>query len=181
MEVPGYSLTSKAPVSTSSFGLLSSYQGIKPEPGAYDYGVFSIPTDLEAKILLREWTPIVGEDSVALVTTGFGDVFFYTNDQRVMFLNVQYAQTEFVDDDPDWFVNQFLHRPKIANNVLRIDRFRELVAHIRPLTFLETFILNPWLSIGGVDRIDKYTIGKCDVYLDLVAQTVFPSGSRNRA
>ena len=37
-------------------------------------------------------------------------------------------------------------------------------------TSAETYILKPWILLGGNDNIENYSIGNLNVYLDLVSK-----------
>jgi hypothetical protein len=138
--------------------------------GMYDGGLIAVVDATAARRLLQRWS--LGRKLLALVTTGFGDVFAWDEDTReIYFLNVQYATLEYVDDEIEWFLDNFLEDPTIVDKVLRKARFQELVRLNRFLNYHEAFLLQPWLMFGGVDRVENYGIGSCGTYLDLVGQT----------
>jgi hypothetical protein len=170
MSISGYSITDAADEAESSFSHLDYLVTDQPVAGAYNRGVISVVTAGHAPLLLSEWVSVVGPSALALVTTGFGDVFYFQPSQGLFFLNVQHASTVFVDTDPAWLCESFLQLPDVVQSVVRTRRFGEIIGANRPLRYLEMFIRNPWECLGGMDRIENYTIGRCDIYLDLVAQ-----------
>ncbi len=106
------------------------------------------------------------------MTTGFGDVFLWEPDQGVSFLEVQRGEVEPIDPDVRWFLNDFLHKPTIIEQVLRKPRFDELVNRLGALPYHSAFILKPWPMLGGEDKIENYSSGDCRVYFDLVGQSL---------
>jgi len=115
---------------------------------------------------------LVPRASVAFAITGFGDVFFLDPDKGVHFLEVQIAHIEFIDSDALWTVNEFLSRPAVMEKILREGQIEALVAAHRAILYGEAFVLTPWELLGGDRRACPYDIGKVDVYLNLVGQTL---------
>ncbi|MEA2163771.1 MAG: hypothetical protein QOK37_1898 [Thermoanaerobaculia bacterium] len=143
---------------------------LAPAVGIYNGGWLCVLAEDLGTRLLRSW-PKIGHFT-ALLTTGFGDVFFWNAvDRAVYFLNVQYATTEFVDHSIDWVCEDFLTNPEILEKVFRVSRAESLKQRLRPLRYGEAFIREPWMMFGGPDRDDFYAIGRVDVYVDLVGQT----------
>lgn len=139
--------------------------------GTYEQGLIAI-LDLDVgKELLDSWSWLLHGDSLALATTGFGDVFLW-NDGAVRWLDVQQAKVEIIDPDPRWFLDDFLTNPEIIDKVLRSKLLKQLVTSKRALNYHEAFILRPWKLLGGVDIPPNYEIGACAVYVDLVGQTI---------
>lgn len=122
--------------------------------------------------ILQAWLWILKPTHRALVTTGFGDVFLWEPDEGVGFLDVQRGTVEPIDSDVRWFLDDFLNKPKIIEQVLRKPRFDDLVSRFGSLPYHSTFILKPWLMLGGEDKIENYSSGDCRVYLDLVGQSL---------
>lgn len=152
--------------------LQSAFEGRLANPpsvGAYNNGLLSIVDRDSSNQLLRSWTHVVDLDSVSLVTTGFGDVFFLDS-QGVNFLEVQRGTKQFIDSDIAWFLNSFLSIADVVENVFRRKQFDQLVDKKGPLTYSQVFILEPWLMLGGSDRVENYNKGECSVYLDLVGK-----------
>ena len=123
------------------------------------------------KTLLDRWTWLVGDNCQPLITTALGDVFF-CDSNGVNFLEVQRGTTEFVDSEIAWFLNDFLAKREVVEGVLRKVMFDQLVEANGPLEYHDIFVLEPWAMLGGIDRVENYSIGKCSVYLDLVGQTL---------
>ncbi len=149
----------------------SEPKAIVPTVGAYNHGLFTIVDESVSNRLLVNWSWLVGSEAIALMTTGFGDVFFWKPKEGVHFLGVQRAEVEFVDAEFRWFFEEFLVKPQVVDTVLRKPLFDRLVRLHRPLQYGETFILEPWLILGGKENAENYAIGGCSVYLDLVCQT----------
>jgi len=139
--------------------------------GAYSDGMLMVVDKQSGNTLLRNWTWLVGESSIALLTTGFGDIFFWDPSNGVSYLEVQRAEIEFVDANIGWFLDEFLVHPRVVEKVLRKERFCELSRLKRSLRYHEVFLLQPWLMLGGQDKLENYNIGECNVYLDLVGQS----------
>jgi hypothetical protein len=98
-----------------------------PGVGTYNSGLISILDADAGRCLLHPWDWLVGQDAIALITTGFGDVFFWRQGFGVGFLEVQRQTAEFVDNDVDWVTNEFLVKSEIIEAVLKRRRFQELV------------------------------------------------------
>jgi hypothetical protein len=145
-----------------------------PDCGVYNEGELTVLDDSEAAQLLPDWPGVIAADAVALMTTAFGDMFFFDPSEGVKFLEAQRASTEFIDKEVAWVLSEFLGLPSILSDVLRRDRFQEVRRIKGPLSYGQTYILEPWQCIGGVDSAQNYGVGDCRVYLSLVSQTVDP-------
>ena len=106
---------------------------------------------------------------MSAILIGEGRIFWKPG-VGVHFLEVQRAEVVFIDGEFRWFFKEFLVNPSVVDDVLHKPLVDQLVHIHRPLSYGETFILVPWLMIGGTDNVDRYEIGKCSVYLDLVSQ-----------
>jgi len=162
------------PVSGSSVPALGTVASLPdiPEVGTYNYGLVAVVDADASTTLLDSWKSLVGDSAIALITSGLGDVFFWKKDESaVYFLNVQRGTTELIDHDLHWFLNEFLTKEGVIEEVLRKTLFDSLVKHHRALRFHETFILEPWQMLGGEEKVENFTIGECSVYLDLVGQS----------
>jgi Domain of unknown function (DUF1851) len=71
-----------------------------------------------------------------------------------------------------WVLNEFLEDPGLKAGLLQTARVERLQRRTRALRYHEAFILEPWLMFGGEDSDDRYVIGSCPTYVDLVGQTV---------
>lgn len=143
--------------------------------GTYNNGLISVLDAELAGKLLSQWNWLLKEQFIPLILTGFGDVFLYDkNAKSIHFLEVQRGLIEYVDSEITWFMDEFLDTPEVVNDVLKKSKYDELAISKRSLDYLEAFILEPWLMLGGKDELSKYSIGSCAVYLDLVGQTLKP-------
>lgn len=158
-------------VITSVFDSLGSTLPLVPAVGAYENGLFSVVDAETGRDLLESWEWLLGDSWLALVTTGFGDVFFLADDE-VRWLDVQRTHVEFINREVTWFLSNFLADPGVLEKVLRKPLLDDLVRRHRPLEYHEAFILKPWRLLGGVDCLENYEIGHCGVYVDLVGQTI---------
>ena len=166
-----YLLTDPGPAGLPSAFL--DIPGIEAPPaaGAYDNGLLAVVDTQWSTTGLHAWRWLLKPTHRALMTTGFGDVFLWEPREGVSFLEVQRAELELVDPDVNWFLNEFLCKSSIIEEVLRKPRFEELVTRHGPLRYHGVFILKPWLMLGGQDKIENYGPGDCRVYLDLVGQS----------
>lgn len=155
--------------SSSSVSALGS--SVSASPGAYSDGLLSVVDSSIDDAFLSAWSWLIKGRAIPLVLTGFGDVFFWSEDARsVYFLNVEHGTAEYVDDEIDWFLNDFLEKDQVRSRILRTSRFQELTRVLRPLGYLEVFVLEPWKALGGEDRLENYAVAKGTVYVDLVGQ-----------
>jgi hypothetical protein len=142
-----------------------------PIVGAYNHGLFMVVDKKLSSAIVKSWSWLLRNKCAALIVTGFGDVFF-SDSNGVSFLETERGGIEPVDSEISRFLQDFLCIPRVVDNVLRKKRFDQLVATKGPLKYGQVFILNPWPSLGGVDKIKNYSVGDCDVYLDLVSQSL---------
>jgi|SRR3990172_4677931 len=157
--------------SRSAIGLLRDVNRAIPPPGMYNDGLLAVLDESTSRNLLGAWRWLVGPDCTALMTTGFGDVYYWDETKgTIYFLNVQYAVTDFVDRSIAWVLDHFFAIPDIREAVFRANLFEDLVKRQRPLIYHECFILTPWQMLGGDEAVDEFEIGKCSVYLELVGQ-----------
>jgi hypothetical protein len=146
-----------------------------PPTGAYSQGLLAVVDARWSQKGLQAWLWALKPTHRAVMTTGFGDVFLWEPDQGIGFLEVQRGEVEPIDADVRWFLDGFLKKPTVIEQVLRKPRFDELVGRFGPLPYHEAFILRPWPMLGGEDKVENYTTGDCRVYLDLVGQALQPS------
>ena len=156
---------------SSALALFADGNRILPPPGVYNDGLLSILDEPTASELLHAWRWLCGAKCQALMTTGFGDVYYWDQtDRAVYFLNVQHAITDFVDRSIPWILDEFFAIPDIQESVLRASVLTKLAKEHRPLSCDECFILAPWQMFGGDESEDDFEIGTCSVYVDLVGQ-----------
>jgi hypothetical protein len=164
-------MTASAPTRQSAINALC--KEVAPIlPGVYGSGLITLLDEDISRSLLAEWTWLVPRSSAPFAVTGFGDVFFLDSGCGVYFLDVQAAHVEFVDASASWAINEFLAQPTIVEKVLRGSQLEALVAAHRAIRYGEVFILRPWEVLGGNRWTGPYDIGKVDVYLHLVGQTI---------
>lgn len=167
--IESYSLT--YPESTLSS--VTSIQGGENIPsGVFDNGLL-IVCDIENKINFspEHWNQLIAIDDILLCYTGFGDFFFWSVvDKAVYFVEVQRGTKEFIDDDIGWFLNDFLTNTDIKNDVLKEDKFMEIVKRNSPLNYGECFVLEPWEMLGGKNLVENFKKANFSVYIDLVGQ-----------
>ena len=160
-----------APAATDVPASVNTVAGLSLAAGMYDHGLIALVDDRSARTLLSRWEWLK-RPLVVLAATGFGDVFAWDESaNEIYFLNVQHATLEFVDDEVEWFLDEFLENDGIVEKVLKRAQFERLQRRLRPLSYHDAFLLQPWLMLGGADRDENYMIGACSVYLDLVGQT----------
>jgi hypothetical protein len=164
----GLNLTDGAKGASAFEGLVPT--GEAPAPGVYDHGIVVVPSKDDCDGFLDSWAWLIGEQARCLLTTGFGDVFFWA-DGWVRWLNVQRGTTEPIDREATWFLTEFLAKDVVIDKMLRQSVLTQLTVRQRSLKYHEAFILEPWLIFGGVDSPESYTVGHCGVYVDLVGQT----------
>jgi hypothetical protein len=141
-----------------------------PQAGVYEDGLLVVLRADDAEGFLRSWSWLVGDNAKCLLTTGFGDVFYWARG-AVRWLNVQRATTEAIDSELGWVLDEFLDKEIVETKMLRRPILVELTRRKRSLRYHEAFILDPWLIMGGEERVENYVIGHCGVYVDLVGQT----------
>ena len=169
-----YSLT--GPISGVSYlSTISPDSPNLPLPGSYNNGLFSIVDETDALRLLKEWSWLISEDCGAILTTGFGTVYFWKPGVGVMILDTMLGEVDYTDKEWEWFLDEYLVHPSIIDEVLRTSYFEELVETYRPLKYGETFVLQPFVFLGGTDKIENYTIGATDVFLSIVSQMLNPN------
>ena len=140
---------------------LESYRLSSPEPklsaiaslkgdenimtGVYENGLL-VFCDVENRLnfSFEHWSQLIIPDDILLCYTGFGDFFFWSiAEKAIYFVEVQRGTKEFIDDDIDWFLNDFLTNEDIRSDVLKDDKFTEIVERNSPLSYGECFILEP--------------------------------------
>lgn len=141
-------------------------------PGVYEHGLLTVFSEDLPRDFLRSWEWLLpARDGVPLAMTSFGDIFYWSDEgEAVLFLEVQKANREFVDHDIRWFVEEFLSIPGVMRDVLHCEQFEEVRGVLGDVGYLDCFILEPWALMGGQNRVENYTKGRADVYIDLVGQ-----------
>lgn len=153
---------------------LSSFKKFNVEipAGAYNHGLLHILDEKAGGEILSSWDWLFGKKCLGLVTTGIGEVFYWKESSKeIYYFNPQAGESEYIDDDPEWFINEFLIKRRILEEVMWEERIDQLIHQMRPLRYKEAFILEPWIMLGGEEKIENYGVGDCEVYLDLVGRT----------
>jgi len=171
MLTPRYSPADLRKELKPALSLISEKLSPLPQVGTYGNGILTILDVATSKTLLQSWGEILGSGLVPLATTGFGDVFAWDAAKGVCFLEVQRADSEPIGPDLQRFLRDFLGNPKIAEAVLKESKFQQLVQLKGALQYGQCFILEPWQMLGGVDKLENYSIGQSAVFIDLVGQT----------
>lgn len=155
----------------SSFHETGIGSSSSPLVGVYNLGMITVVDVEMSKSLLSAWSWLLSSQCRVLITTGFGDVFFWEKDRGVSFLEIQRGHVEFIDAEIEWFATDFLANPEVIEMVLRRKRLNELVSVLGELVYHNIFILEPWPMLGGNDCIENYIIGSCATYIELVGQS----------
>ena len=137
--------------------------------GTYADGLLTVLSKEEGLQIMEPWDWLES-GTVALISTAFGGVFVSLPSQGIFFLDPQRNHIEFVDKELDWVITEFIKKPSILEHVFRQPQFGKVVASLQPLKYGEVYILEPWAMLGGVEDSENYSIGKLDVYLEVVAQ-----------
>lgn len=142
--------------------------------GVFSNGLLTILSKADATTSLRSWSWLIPSHSIAIATTGLGDVFFFNKKMGICFLEVQRASYEPIDPDIEWFLDNFLDNSDIRRDVLREPLVMKLIEELGPLRYGECFILEPWQCLGGIETIKSFSRGALNTYLTLVSQTLAP-------
>ena len=164
----------------SGKSVIEALGGAAVAPGSYGGGVFSLCNrEFSASIDLGSWSWLIDPGAIVFAYTGFGDFFTWNSESQVVdFINVQYGTKTTPGISFDVFLSDFLVADSIRSSVLRVDRFLEVQGVVGDLNYGSCFILQPWLMLGGSDKLENYVVGQFAVYIELVAQT-HSQGQRN--
>ncbi|HYG77999.1 MAG TPA: T6SS immunity protein Tdi1 domain-containing protein [Planctomycetota bacterium] len=171
-----YRLTCPVMSLESSFHSFSGQVGRSPQAGVYNSGLLTTVDSKLGKSMLKDWHFLITDRCHALMTTAFGNVFYWDAEEGICFLEVQGLQVTAITRDLHVFLNEFLTDPKILESVLRKDDFEELASLKGPLSYNRSFFLVPWQMLGGIEKAENYDVGDCDVYLSLVGQALQAKG-----
>ncbi len=142
-------------------------------PGIYNDGLLTVLDDELAIASLIGWRWLLGHDVVALATTAFGDLFFWSDKHNaIYFLEVQKGQSTFIDREINYLFDVFLVNEGIRADLLREDELNSLTARLGAISYGECYIANPWKMLGGTGDLETYELGQLDVYLNLVGHAV---------
>ncbi len=166
---------------SSPISVLSTVASLKSDEniisGVYENGLIFI-CDIENNLGFnaKYWSQFISDGDILLCYTGFGDFFYWSiTEKTINFVEVQRGTKEFIDDDISWFLNDFLTNVDIKNDVLKENKFIEIVDQNSPLNYGECFVLEPWEMLGGKDVIKNYKKANFSIYIDLVGQAHEPS------
>ncbi|WP_354678215.1 T6SS immunity protein Tdi1 domain-containing protein [Cupriavidus plantarum] len=141
--------------------------------GMYAHGLISILDKNLSISALSDWSQILGVSTVALASTAFGDVFFWSeNDLAIYYLEVQQGEAIRVGNNIAMFFEEFLTAENIINQVLRSDDFEKIRSKGEGLKYGECYIARPWQMLGGDGDLESYQRGDLDVYLSLTGKTI---------
>lgn len=139
--------------------------------GLYNKGLVTVIDDPN---VLKLWEREIGQNCHILCFTALGDVFYYDKDKTaVYFLSTQIAEFVFVDQEIQWFSNEFLTKDGVMDKILGLSRLEKALAYPKPqLKFGQCYIATPYECLGGTGDVDTFIPGAFNIYIDLVAQTL---------
>lgn len=143
------------------------------ETGIYNKGIISV-LDIDISVnIMKNWEWRFGKSFIPIIATSFGDLFMYSpRSENCYFFQPQYNTLDLVTDSLDELLNKALIDNKIISKVLLKDKFNNVYDTIGHLKYNESYILKPWLMLGGKDVVENYSIGNFSVYLELVSQSL---------
>lgn len=141
------------------------------DTGIYNNGLISI-LDIDVTVgIMKSWEWRFQKYFIPIVSTAFGDLFLYSpRSENCYFFQPQYNTLELITDNLDELLNGALIDAGIKEGVLLESKFNEVSNTIGTLKYSETYILKPWILLGGKDNIENYSIGNLNVYLDMVSK-----------
>lgn len=141
--------------------------------GVYNNGIICI-LDIDVSVnIMKSWEWRFGKSFIPIIATAFGDLFMYSpRNEKCYFFQSQYNTLDLITDSIDELLNKALIDNGIKANVLLEDKFNNLYKVIGHLKYNESYILKPWLMLGGKDVVENYSIGNLSVYLELVSQAL---------
>jgi hypothetical protein len=147
------------------------------EAGVYEDGLLVLLSDEATWDDLQSWPTLAQNKNLRSVAyTGLGDVFLADDATgEVFLLSVQEQSLPRAAPDCRLLLDAVLVRPRVVEQVLQRPRVNELVGRLGPLEYLQCFILQPWLMLGGEDVADNYVKGDVRTYVNLVGQSAFSS------
>ena len=141
--------------------------------GIYNNGLFTVLDTTIVTDICNSWDWRFNKAMIPVIATAFGDLFlFCKTDQQIYFFQTQYNTMEAIADTFDELLGKAFPFPSIKQNVLKELRLQELKSICGELKYGKVYILKPWEMLGGVDKIENYTVGGLCVYHNLVSQTV---------
>ncbi len=167
-----FDLSDPGPNFNSAFELIGTTLESSPAVGTYDDGLLTVLDADRSKVIQRAWTGVMSGECAPLITTGFGDIFFWKPKEGVYFLELQNGEIVWIDKEPEWFLDEFLTKPEVIERVLHEPDFRELVRRKGPLTYHNVFTLAPVLALGGSWSVEHFFVGDCATYIEIVGQTL---------
>ena len=175
---PGYTLSSSMQGFAAANSLVPS---IDLTPGVYNGGLLSLLDEELANSALSGWRWLLGEDAIALASSGIGDIFFWSHKHNgVYFLESQRGSSLLIEEDVSNFFKKFLPLKGVRHQVLLEDLIIKLRGRLGELSPGECFIAEPWPMLGGSGAESTYAKGSLAVYLNLVGQTVKKSMEKRR-
>lgn len=110
----------------------------------------------ESSKIMVDWDWLFRERVIALITTGLGNVFlFKKSSSEIFYLDTQGVELIFITSEISWFINEFLIKSKVIEDVIWCERIEKLILKNRPLEYLEAFVLEPWIILGGEDKLEN--------------------------
>lgn len=166
-----YSISEKS-LKESAINRITKSQ-IPIETGIYNNGLLSV-LDINVSVdIMKSWNWRFQKTFIPIISTAFGDLFLYSaRSESCYFFQPQYNTLELITDDIEELLNSALVYNGIKENLLLESKFNEVSKIIGNLKYTDTYILKPWILLGGTDSIENYSIGKLSVYLELVSKTL---------
>lgn len=141
------------------------------ETGIYNNGLISV-LDIDITVgAMKSWEWRFQKHFIPIISTAFGDLFMYSpRSENCYFFQPQYNTLELITDNMNELLNSALVNSGIKENVLLESKLNEVSKRIGFLKYTETYILKPWILLGGNDSIENYSVGDLTIYLDLVSK-----------
>lgn len=139
----------------------------------YNYGIISV-LDIDTSVnIMKSWKWRFCDIFVPIISTAFGDLFLYSaRSEKCYFFQPQYDSLEEITDSIDELLNDALINDGIKKGVLLEEKFNKVSSILGHIKYSDTYILKPWLMLGGKDVVENYSIGNLTVYLELVSKSL---------
>ena len=137
----------------------------------YNNGLISV-LDIDISVsIMKSWYWRFQDFFIPIISTAFGDLFLYSpRSENCYYFQPQYNTLELITDSLDELLNSALVYDGIKTNLLSEDKLSKVSALVGYLKYGETYILKPWILLGGNDNVENYSAGSLSVYLDLVSK-----------
>ena len=116
---------------------------------------------------LLEKSYFLGDVSIPIFATGFGDLITWQKDRYIGIVKYRYGDFDVIDDGFDFFFDE-LTNGELDDDELSIKQYKAAIKKLGDLEYDECFGYVPLLALGGKESVDNLKKVKIREHINLI-------------